>query len=72
LAFYVYENWTAEKKCVIHEEDCPHCNKGRGHDTNILGEKNGRWHGPFLNYNIAKEFALSLQNREVRDCSFCI
>jgi len=28
--FWVYENWTAEHKAVIHSGTCGHCNHGKG------------------------------------------
>jgi hypothetical protein len=42
---FVYENWTAEHKAVIHEASCGSCNPGLGCHANPLGNKNGRWHG---------------------------
>lgn len=71
MFYYVYENWVAEKKAVIHKESCSFCNNGEGIHQNIHGEKNGKWHGPFDKYAIAKEFAQSLRNRVAKVCSFC-
>jgi len=47
MSYWVYENWTAEQKAVIHRGSCGFCNEGRGCHKHKLGEKNGRWHGPF-------------------------
>ena len=72
MNFYVYENWVAEKKAVIHRGECSFCNNGDGIHPNIHGEKNGRWHGPFDSYEEARGFAEGLRDREVRDCKFCL
>lgn len=68
---WIYENWTAEKKAVIHEATCGHCNDGQGSHPGSTGDKNGRWHGPFASYGAAQEFAVSLEGRAVRDCGRC-
>ena len=47
MAFWVYENWLAEKKAVVHIGTCGNCNDRQGCHQNRLCEKNGRWHGPF-------------------------
>jgi len=47
MLFYIYENWTAENKAVVHRGSCGHCNSGKGCHDNPLGNKNGKWHGPF-------------------------
>jgi hypothetical protein len=49
MSYYIYENWTAAKKAVIHDGSCRHCNNGKGCHENPLGNKNGKWHGPFDN-----------------------
>lgn len=69
--YYIYENWVAEKKAVIHRDICGNCNHGQGKHANICGEKNGKWHGPFKTYDKAKKFALNLDDRTVRDCKVC-
>ena len=39
LEYWVYENWTAEHKAVVH---------GRGTDKRKpRGDANGTWHGPY-------------------------
>jgi len=47
MDYWVYENWTAEHKAVIHRADCSYCNNGQGCHANPLGSRNGKWHGPF-------------------------
>lgn len=47
MNYWVYENWTADKKAVIHDGKCANCNDGRGCHPNPHGEKNGKWHGSF-------------------------
>lgn len=47
MTYYIYENWTAENKSVIHHGDCGNCKNGQGCHKNTLGERNGRWLGPF-------------------------
>ena len=69
--FWVYENWVAEKKAVIHKANCSYCNNGQGTQRNKLGNKNGKWHGPFNSYEEAKILAEGLQDRTVRDCKIC-
>lgn len=70
--YYIYENWRAEKKAIIHKGDCPFCNDGKGTGRNTLGEQNCRWHGAFSSYEEARKKAESLKNREVRDCKNCL
>jgi len=47
MNYYVYENWTAEKKAIIHTGFCGNCNEGRGCHEHKLGNRNGQWHSPF-------------------------
>jgi len=70
MKYYIYENWTAEKKAVIHKENCSYCNSGNGIHPEKTN-KNGTWHGPFENWNDAWCFASSLKGREVRCCKTC-
>jgi len=53
MSLYIYENWTAENKVVIHRGICKNCNDGKGCHPNPLGNKNGKWHGPFTTLSIA-------------------
>lgn len=71
MSFYIYENWTAEKKAVIHKGDCSFCDNGRGVHENVRGDRNGKWRGPFESYQGAKNIAESLGDRQVRDCKKC-
>jgi len=68
--FYVYENWTAEQKAVIHIGHCGYCNEGKGCHENPLENRNGRWHGPFNNLEEAKEEA-KRTGRSVRNHNCC-
>lgn len=54
---YVYENWTAEHKAVIRIGSCGNCNEGRGCHEKPLGNRNGRWHGPFVSLEKARRIA---------------
>lgn len=69
--FWIYENWVAEKKAIIHKCNCSYCNNGKGTQKNKLGNKNGKWHGPFDSYEDAKIFAYGLEERVVRPCRVC-
>ena len=57
MIYYVYENWTAEHKAVIHRGSCGNCNEGRGCHENPLGNIHGRWHGPFVSLEKARRVA---------------
>ena len=70
--YWVYENWVAEKKAVVHRADCGFCRDGQGSHPNKLGNKNGCWHGPFADYQSAYDAAVNLEDRVVRDCARCI
>jgi len=72
MDYYIYENWTAEKKAVIHGGSCKFCNDGKGIHGDKEEGRNGRWHGPFKTYNDALRHASSLRNRVIRNCKFCI
>ena len=47
MTYFIYENWTAEHKAVIHRGTCGYCNEGQGCHEKPLGERNGKWLGPF-------------------------
>ena len=70
--FYVYENWRAKKKAVIHKSACSHCNSGTGQHKNKTEHKNRCWHGPFNNIDIALKTALSFKDRAVSYCGICL
>lgn len=67
--YFVYENWTAEEKAVIHFGDCSHCNYGKGIHGDS-GNRNGRWHGPFATFAIAEKAAKDT-GRPIRICRIC-
>ncbi len=71
MTFYVYENWQADDKTVVHCATCRFCNKGKGIGTGTLGQKNGKWHGEFKIFEEARNFAMSLHRINNRFCSFC-
>ena len=54
MGYYIYRNWVAEKKAVIHKAECGHCNYGKGCHKNFLGDKNGEWSEMFRNLEDAE------------------
>jgi Domain of unknown function (DUF4145) len=66
MPYWVYENWTAEHKAVIHDAACGYCNDGAGCHPNPLGTQNGKWHGPFDSLQTAQEAARAT-GRQVRE-----
>lgn len=68
-SYYVYENWVAEKKAVIHFGDCPYCNYGQGIHPGA-GTRNSRWHGPFSSFESAQKTAKET-GRQVKTCGNC-
>lgn len=69
MKYYVYENWTAKDKAVIHRGTCGYCNDGRGCHRNPLGNRNGRWHGPFDTLEEAKRTAQNTGRTVQMHCS---
>jgi hypothetical protein len=63
MNYWVYENWTAEHKAVIHRSDCGNCNDGHGCHPNPLGNRNGKWRGPFVTLALAQAAAASTKRR---------
>ncbi len=59
MSFWVYENWVAENKAVVHFANCGYCNDGQGCHPNPLGNRNGQWSGPFEALAEAKNYAKS-------------
>ena len=55
--YWVYENWVAEQKAVIHHDSCGYCNDGTGCHENPSGERTGRWLGPFESLESARAAA---------------
>ncbi|TRZ78006.1 MAG: hypothetical protein D4R93_00875 [Deltaproteobacteria bacterium] len=69
--YYIYENWTAENKAVIHKGSCGFCNDGTGCHLNPLGPKNGKWHGPFKTLQEAETAARATKkNVKNHSCLF--
>lgn len=75
MKYYIYRNWVAEKKAVIHRADCSYCNDGTGLQKTIHANKNGAWSESFDSYNQAKEAANEPYNGHdlvVRNCAVCL
>lgn len=68
-SYYVYENWVADNKAMIHFENCPFCNYGKGTHGNS-GTHNGRWLGPFSSFESARKAAKET-GRQVKICGKC-
>ena len=74
MSYFIYRNWVAEKKAVIHKGVCGMCKNGRGCHTNPLGNKNGEWSKEFKTFSDAKkEASVTYQGRrlKVRFCAKC-
>lgn len=71
MAFYIYENWRANDKTVIHKADCRYCNQGKGIGIGTRGTENGKWYGEFKSFDEAQTFALTLHRNKNTFCSFC-
>jgi len=67
--YFVYENWAAENKAVIHLGTCSFCNQGQGIHRNT-GTRNGHWLGPFITYASAEKAAKET-GRPIRSCKKC-
>jgi hypothetical protein len=67
MTYWVYENWRAENKAVIHHASCGYCNDGRGCHDNPCGNRNGKWHRPFSTYEEAEKTAKNT-GRLVKNC----
>ena len=65
MNYYVYENWIAENKAVIHRGSCGNCKEGKGCHQNPLGNKNGKWSPLFESIEEAERFAIET-GRSVR------
>ena len=70
MSYWVYENWVAENKAIIHSANCGHCNDGQGCHPNPLGNKNGKWIGPFDSMAQAESVAKAT-GKPVRSHSCC-
>ncbi len=67
MSYWVYENWVAESKAVIHLGSCRFCNEGTGTGRNVRGDQNGKWHGAFGSVDEA-DVAARRTGRPVRSC----
>ena len=67
MSYWVYENWVAESKAVVHDGACRFCNEGQGTGRNLRGDRNGRWHGAYGSVAEAST-AASATGRPVRLC----
>lgn len=70
MTFWVYENWVAESKAVIHRGYCGHCNEGKGQNKPKEEGVCGQWHGPYPTYELAYNRAKSTK-RTVKHCGIC-
>ena len=70
MPYYICEN-RPTSKAIIHLDDCGHCNHGRGRSRGPVA-KNSRWHGPFKTLENARRLAANLQQRDTRDCYWCM
>lgn len=68
--FYVYENWT-NKRARLHRAECSFCNGGRGSQAGT-GDKNGEWHGPFADVELARSKIATLDYTDKGDCRTCL
>lgn len=74
MKYYIYRNWVAEKKAVIHRADCGYCKGGKGCHFNPLGDRNGKWSGPYNKLTDAVTEAskkynnLTLKSKKCRCC----
>src|SRR5712691_465356 len=71
MSYWVYENWVATNRAVIHRGTCGYCNDGKGCHELLHEDKNGKWHGPFETLGDARNIAASTQ-RPVLECSRCV
>jgi hypothetical protein len=71
MSYWVYENWRAEDKAVIHDGTCSYCNNGKGCHPNPLGDSNGQWRGPFRTVAEA-ESAAKATGRRVQKKHACV
>ncbi len=70
--YYVYENWQASDKAIVHKASCPYCNNGKGTSRGTEGTAHGKWHGSFKGEDEAYTFAQSLQRDITAKCKHCL
>lgn len=76
MTYFIYRNWTAEKKAVIHKANCSYCKNGKGLHKKKRGNKNGTWSQEYQTYEEAKRTAEmpyeGHDDLEVKNCSVCL
>lgn len=70
--YYVYENWQASDKAIVHRGSCPFCNNGQGTGRGTEGTAHGKWHGSFESEDGAFTYAISLQRDITNKCKRCL
>lgn len=72
MEYWVYENWRAEHKAIVHAETCGFCNHGRGtNKPKPHDDANGRWRGPFPTLAAARTAARQT-GRPSHPCRRCL
>ena len=74
MSYYIYRNWVAEKKAVIHRGDCGYCKDGKGCHRHLRGNDNGEWSGPYGKLSTAeKQASMKYKTRTLksRKCPCC-
>ncbi len=69
MTLFVYENWTHDR-VRAHSAQCSHCNNGRGTQPTDSG-RNGKWHGPFDERELALRVAANLKRTDTKACGIC-
>lgn len=69
--YFVYENWQAENKAVVHISSCGHSREGHNR-LNDYTAPNDRWFGYFETLSEAITFASLLPNRQLKLCGHCL
>jgi hypothetical protein len=69
--YFVYENWQAENKAVVHISSCGHAREGHNR-LNDYTAPNDRWFGYFETLSEAIAFASLLPNRQLKLCGHCL
>jgi hypothetical protein len=68
MNYYIYENWTAENKGVIHKGSCGYCKEGKDCHENSLKNRNGQWHGAFESIEEAEGAAIETGRSVCKHC----
>lgn len=76
MKYYIYRNWVAEKKAVVHKATCSYCKNGKGIQKNLREDKNGAWSTGYNTYEDAVEAAKlpydGHSNLKARACKICL